>query len=100
MNYYFPPWFLARVFMFMAAYSDGGGPEMLIKIPRLCSSNADIFLFAKTGNVGGIKALFQRGLASPMDLEYRTGVSALHVRNPMLLKKCSQMYSLMSIESR
>jgi hypothetical protein len=85
MNYYFPPWFLRRVFMIMAAYSDQGGPELLLRIPRLRSPNADIFLFAKTGNTDGIKTLFRAGLASPMDLEYGTGVSPLYVRHPMLL---------------
>jgi hypothetical protein len=79
-NYYFPPWFLTRVMIFIATYSDRGGPEMVIKIPRLCSPKADIFVFAATGNVDGIKTLFQRGLASPMDLECKNGLSPLHVR--------------------
>jgi hypothetical protein len=98
-NYYFPTWFLMRVFMFMAAYSTEGGPEMQIKMPRLRSSKDDIFLFAGTGNVDRIKMLFQRGLASPMDIEFETGLSVLHVSNKIFLRKRCPIYSPASIES-
>ena len=80
-NYYFPSWFLMRVVSIMAAYSNQG-PEMLLRVKRLCPANAEIFSFACLGNVEGIKYLFENGLASPHDVEYGTGISALYASLP------------------
>jgi ankyrin repeat protein len=76
-NYYFPPWFAMRALVFMATQFNTG-PEFLLRVTRICPPNAEIFFFAETGNVEGMKSLFQKGFASPYDVEYGTGVSALH----------------------
>ncbi|KAF2259873.1 ankyrin [Lojkania enalia] len=76
-RYYFPSWFLMRVFSLMASVSNMNGPELVIKVPRACDPKADILLYAGNGNIDGIKMLFKQGLASPFDEEYGTGVSIL-----------------------
>jgi ankyrin repeat protein len=77
-NFYFPSWFLMRVLSVMVTYSSSTGPEVLLRIPPVCPPNADIIFYSCTGNVRGLKSLFEKRLASPYDVEYGTGVSALH----------------------
>jgi hypothetical protein len=81
-SYYFPPWFMMRAMLFMATHVTDEGPEMLLKMTRTCPRDAEIFFFSATGNTEGIKSLFEKGLASPYDVTYGTGTSALHVRIP------------------
>jgi ankyrin repeat protein len=76
-NYYFPNWFMMRALVF-AATQNANSPEMLLKVIRMVPPNSEIFYYAETGNVAGMSDLFRRGLASPRDVEYGTGVSALH----------------------
>ena len=55
------------------------GPVASLEVRRTIPGDAEIFAYAKSGNVDGMKSLFQRGLASPHDVQYDSGVTALHV---------------------
>jgi hypothetical protein len=80
-TYFFPRWFLSRMVTFMMTYTPLAGPVASLKVQRTVPGNADIFNFTKQGNVVGIRTLFENGLASPFDVQFDSGVTALHVRS-------------------
>ena len=82
LTYFFPRWLVARAFLLAMRYSLLQGPELVIRVPRLISSNSRILTEAVRGNVDGVKDLFRRGLASPIDINVKSGQSALLVRRP------------------
>lgn len=83
MTYFFPRWFLARAVSITLASTPLAGPVASLKFQRTVPGSADIFTYAKVGDVNGMKRLFQNGMASPHDIHYESGVTALHVSFPM-----------------
>ncbi|KAL9607121.1 MAG: hypothetical protein Q9167_007934 [Letrouitia subvulpina] len=59
-------------------FSNRVGPEFLLRMPKVRPANSDLFHFACTGNLEGMRSLFRHGLATPFDIEYGTGLTALH----------------------
>ncbi|KAH8880120.1 ankyrin [Thozetella sp. PMI_491] len=78
MTYFFPTWLLDRRIVSRFAYSAADGPEFLLRVARVVPSTADVFNFARTGNVQGLQYLFKNGLASPFDAN-SCGLTALHL---------------------
>jgi hypothetical protein len=78
-TYYFPTWFLARMVSLMISTTPLAGPVVSLKTQRTVSGDADIFTCAKTGDINKMKYLFQNGLASPHDVSFSSGITALHV---------------------
>ena len=78
-SYYFPGWFLSRMLQF--AYSGGfsDGPRISLNMPVVIPDNSEVFACAVQGNIDGIKSLFERRVASPLDVGVGTGRTALHV---------------------
>ncbi len=76
-NYVFPQWVLARM-MSLVATMHPSGPIATIKVQRTVPSEAELFTFAKLGNIEGLVNLFKDGRASPNDVHYISGVTALH----------------------
>lgn len=78
-SYRFPSY----VFLGMISFSISGSPlygrRLGLSFPRIVKSGAKIFLYAKTGNVDGLRELLQHGKASPGDIQYNTGYIALSV---------------------
>lgn len=56
------------------------GPTASLKLPRIVDSESELFYFAISNNVEGLKGLFNGHMASPLDIESDTGFSALQVR--------------------
>ena len=81
-TYFFPTWFLARAVSLMLSSTPLAGPVASLKVQRTVSQDAAIFTYARIGDVEKVKYLFEQGLASPHDVSYRSGVTALHVRIP------------------
>ena len=79
LKYHFPQWLLSHALSLSVTYGGTTGPELLLKIPKARPGNSEIFYFACTGNVEGMRALFRNGLASPDDIEFGSGLTALHV---------------------
>jgi len=77
--YCFPTWFWKRQLSLSILFTPLDGPIMSLKFPRLVSPSSKIFDYAFTGNVAGMKVLFQQGLASPNDVRFDCSVSALQV---------------------
>ena len=82
-TYFFPPWFLARAVSLVLSYTPLAGPVATLKTQRAVSGDADVFNFAKLGEVEKLKNLFESGLASPHDVHFESGVTPLHVRRPI-----------------
>lgn len=78
-TYFFPKWFLSRMVTFMMTVTPLAGPVASLKVQRTVPGSADIFTFAKLGDVDGIRALFEKGLASPHDVQFDSGITPLHV---------------------
>jgi hypothetical protein len=55
------------------------GPVVSLKVQRTVPGNADIFTYAKLGDVDNIRRLFENGLASPHDVHSESGITPLHV---------------------
>ncbi|KAI9696576.1 MAG: hypothetical protein M1836_005595 [Candelina mexicana] len=77
-TYYFPSWFLARMFSLMVLYGPWDGPEISLRFPKIISVDATIMEYARRGNVDGMKRLFSKGLASPHDVSSLNGYTVLH----------------------
>ena len=78
-TYFFPRWFLSRMVTFMMTVTPLAGPVASLKVQRVVPGSADVFNFARLGDIDGMKALFEKGLASPHDVQYESGVTPLHV---------------------
>jgi hypothetical protein len=78
-SYCFPSWFLKRQLSLSILFTPLDGPIISLRIPRLVSPSSKIFDYALLGNVAGMKFLFKEGLASPNDVRFDCGVSALQV---------------------
>ena len=79
MTFQFPHWLLSYALTILYTFSNRMGPELLLRIPKVRPANSELFHFACTGNLDGMRSLFRHGLASPFDIEYGTGLTALHV---------------------
>lgn len=88
-SYYFPTWFLARVFQITLAMSYDKGPELVLNCPRVVPDDSPIIFQAVQGNLERIQYLFQKGLASPWDVALSNGRTALHVSptSPSLIRR-------------
>lgn len=80
-NYYFPRWLLRHAMCLQFNYSPWAGHSVSLRTPRVVSANSPIFSFAQHNNINGMRRLFEGGLASPFDVSYEEGRSALHVSN-------------------
>lgn len=78
-NYYFPRWLLAKVVNVFLSFDPAGSPCVSLQMPRIRPDTSKIFHLATAGDIGGMKTMFQRGLASPNDVSYTFGYSVLHV---------------------
>ena len=79
-TYFFPRWFLSRMVTFMMTVTPLAGPVASLKVQRTVPGSADIFTYAKLGDVDNIRRLFENGSASPHDVHSESGITPLHVR--------------------
>lgn len=84
MTFQLPHWLLSYALTVLYTVSNRVGPEFLLRTPRVRPANSDVFHFACTGNIEGMRSLFRHGLATPFDIEYGTGLTALHVSSRVL----------------
>lgn len=77
--YKFPLWVVAQAVTF-ALYSRYGQPTAGLSMARIRPHNSRIFSWSESGNIQGLKYLFQNGLASPFDISAQTGDQPLHVK--------------------
>ena len=78
LNYRFPPWLLNCAIDTLLTISYVRGPQMALSSTRIIPNYSDIFNFAMTGDLSGIKDLFKSNLASRFDATSNYGYTALH----------------------
>lgn len=78
-DYAFPSWLLARSLTIILVTRSYGEINVSLRVRRLVSSSAEIFRLCRLDDVGGLRRLFDKGLASPNDAEVRSGATALFV---------------------
>ncbi|KAJ2989658.1 hypothetical protein NUW58_g3359 [Xylaria curta] len=77
-EYWFPPGvFRSQIIRFQATYQSVIGPSFQLKTLRRVPDTAEAVTFAMNGNIEGLKSLFIRGLASPVDVSDTRGYSLL-----------------------
>lgn len=101
-NYYFPRWLLRHAMCLQLDYSPWGGHSVSLRTPRVISANSPVFSYAQHNNISGMRRLFQQNLASPFDVSYEEGRSALHVGSynlmsgSVLMERSSMLLQLRS----
>jgi hypothetical protein len=78
-TYFFPRWFVSKALSLVIATTPLAGPVVSLKVQRTAPGDAPIFNYAMTGDVERMKMLFLDGQASPHDVDFRSGVTPLHV---------------------
>ena len=76
---FFPSWLLARMVCITVLATPPSPPSISLKFPRMIDGQAAVFALAAVDDVDGLIALFREGKASPHDIQYTLGISALHV---------------------
>ena len=79
MTYYFPTWLFAKAVGVSLSFDPAGSPSMSLQMPRIRPDTSKIFHLATAGDIGGMKTMFESGLASPNDVSHTFGYSVLHV---------------------
>jgi hypothetical protein len=79
MTYYFPRWFLLRAVSLAIMLLPNNGPVVSLRLQRTVSGSSKIFDYANVGDIDGMKRLFSSGQASPHDVRFDSGTSALQV---------------------
>ena len=86
LEYWFPlGYFRSQIFRLQVAYQSNFGPQVSLSTLRRVPDSALSIKHALTGNIEGLKSLFARGLASPMDVCSTRGYSLLRVSLPCFL---------------
>lgn len=78
-DYYFPPWFLARIVSMAIRFKDSKIPNLSMRVLNVRSSYEAIFLNAREGDATLVRYLLTVGQASVQDVTHDSGHSPLHV---------------------
>ena len=78
-KYYFPSWFLGRMLAMKFNTQLSGEPSIGLTIRRTVASNSDLFRLMSADDADGLRRLFASRSASPNDIVYVSGMTALHV---------------------
>lgn len=77
-SYAFPRWFAHRIISIRVTNEVKRGPELLLRVWRICSVDSTIFLAVQNHRTDIVKRLFETGGASVFDVS-EEGVSLLNV---------------------
>ena len=83
LEYWLPlGYFWSQIFHLQVTYQSNIGPKVSLSTLRRVPDSALCIKYALTGNIEGLRTLFTRGLASPMDVCSTRGYSLLRVSIP------------------
>ena len=88
-TYFFPRWFVSRAISFSMSSIMQNTPTFNIKLRRVVSEASQLFSLSKFGDVEGTRLLFEKRVASPDDVHFRGGWTALHVSTCSIPQSCS-----------
>ncbi|KAJ8119957.1 hypothetical protein O1611_g10492 [Lasiodiplodia mahajangana] len=80
-TYYFPQWLLMRMICVTLYAPDPQAWNVSCKTPRRVSEDAAVFECARSGDIDGVRSLFDRGMASVYDIGITTGACAITVNS-------------------
>lgn len=81
LEYWFPLGFCwSKIVQFQLSYRSSTGPQLSLSMLRSVPDTAPCVQFALHGNIEGLKSLFSRGLASPLDVSVTRGYTLVRVR--------------------
>ena len=83
--YIFPQWFLAQMISLVVTQTPQSGLRLNLRCHRAVSKDAALFQHAKLGEIQKLMNLFEVGAASPNDVHYDTGATALDVSTPSIV---------------
>ena len=90
LEHWFPlGFFWSQIVRLQVGYQANIGPQISLSTLRTVTDSAQCVNFALNGNIGGLKDLFARGLASPRDVSTTRGYSILRV-SLSLVATCSR----------
>ena len=78
MVYLFPLWFLKKAFIISLTTGFSNEIQVSLRVTRIVSAGAEVFLMAHQNNVNGLRRVFRERIASPNDM-LTDGESVLHV---------------------
>lgn len=79
-EYWFPLGFCwSKIVQFQLSYRSTTGPQLNLSMLRSVPDTAPCVEFALRGNIEGLKSLFRRGLASPLDVSVTRGYTLVRV---------------------
>lgn len=81
MEYWFPWWMVSKYIRMNFKYLPSTGPQLQLSTTRRVPDTAQSIAFAMQGNIDGLKYLFAKGLASPVDVSDSRGFSLMRVSN-------------------
>ena len=79
LTYIFPRWFMARMISAVMTAIPPQGTRAVFRVHRTLDGSADLFNFAKFGQIQKLQSLFSSGMGSPNDVHFASGVTALDV---------------------
>ena len=78
-DYYFPPWFLARIVSMVMRFKDSKIPDISMRVLNVRSAYEAVFSSAFEGDAKMVRYLLTMGQASVLDVTQDSGHSLLHV---------------------
>lgn len=79
-QYQFPSWYLQQSLLpLFAVVASFQPPRFTLEVPRVIDPSSPVFQFALTGDLTALQGAFAAGLASPTDINGKTGRTLLHV---------------------
>lgn len=80
-EYWFPLGFCwSKIVQFQLSYRSNTGPQVSLSMLRSVPDTAPCVEFALHGNIEGLRSLFRRGMASPLDVSVTRGYTLVRVR--------------------
>ena len=70
---------MAQMISIVMVSMPSGGSRTVFRAHRAVEGGADVFSFAKFGQVTNLQSLFSSGMGSPNDVHFESGVTALDV---------------------
>lgn len=77
LEYWFPVIVWSRILRMELSFHHQAGPSLQLDMLRIIPDNSQSIHFVVDGDIGGLKFLFDRGLASPRDVSSTRGYSLL-----------------------
>lgn len=84
-QYHFPGWLLKRILVFSVVISKPKGPELLLRVFRVVSSDSELIVNIRANDLNAIRGVLESRKATIYDVDEKMGCTPLMV-SPLLSK--------------